>query len=112
MVIDKTNVVINKVENSTPSRIKKNRINFNVHVGFQYRMPFIKYDEGKPWVDNGRIGFIFQVAGKDINIFGEILDIAKVKELWRDFWGCFCCSSYLFLLSFVTQAAVYVFRTR
>ena len=56
-VIDVTNSVINKVE-----KIKKDPIEFNVHVAYPYGMPFINRDAGRPFEDNGRRAFIFQVA--------------------------------------------------
>ena len=54
-VIDVTNSVINKVEN----KIKKDPIEFNVHVAYPYGMPFINRDSSKPFEENGRRAFIF-----------------------------------------------------
>ena len=82
-VIDVTNSVINKVEN----KIKKDPIEFNVHVAYPYGMPFTRGDPSKPFVENGRRAFVFQVASRDMIRFGNILEVAKDNDLWKSVWG-------------------------
>ena len=52
-----------------------------------YGMPFINRYAGKPFEDNERRVFIFQVASKDMSRFGNIIDVAKEDDLWKSVWG-------------------------
>ena len=88
IVMASTKKIFDKTESLMPGYKGTNtKLLYNISVGNPIGMPWIQRAEGQTSANNGRRCFIIQVALSQLDRLKNILEYAKMNNLWEPLWG-------------------------